>query len=79
MLDDDNVFIKLPGLLNRGMLFGYKTGHLLLLPALVNHLMYNHPCGEGNLWLICPSLPQIKESAACFFRFGCTYYISFPP
>ena len=64
--DDDDVFIKLPGLPNRGMLCGYKTGHLLLLPALVNYLMYNCPCGEGDLRLICPSLPQIKESAARF-------------
>ena len=77
--DDDDVFIKLPDLPNRGMLCGYKTGNLLLLPALVFYLMWIWLCGEDNLRLICPGLPQIKESAARFFRFGCTYYTSFLP
>ena len=77
--DDDDVFIKLPDLPSRGMLCGYKTGHLLLWPALVFYLMWIWLCGEDNLRLICPGLPQIKESAARFFRFGCTYYTGFLP
>ncbi len=44
----------------------YTATKLMLLPALVNYLMYNCPCGVGDLRLICPSLPQIKESAARF-------------
>ena len=46
------------------MLCGYKTGHLLLLPALVFYLML---CGEGNLRFICPGLPQIKRICCSFF------------
>ena len=71
--DDDGDFIKLLGLPKRGSYAAIKTGHLLLLPALVFYLMYIWLCSEGNLRLICPGLSQIKkESAVRLFRFGCT-------
>ena len=72
--DDDDVFIELPGLPNRGMLCGYKNGSSAAVASLsgIIYLMYNWLCSEVTSGSFAPVSPKFKKgicySSAVFWQ-----------
>lgn len=64
--NDDNVFIELPGLPSRDILYGYKNWSSAAVVSLsgIIYLMYNWLCSKVTFGSFAPVSPKLKNEYA---------------